>query len=83
MDFFQCLVVVGVELSSFCSRTTNDKGSLCSGKEGDKEEKLEKDAVLPGDTVLTSSESKMKMTLKYYSNFKLHLLRWLDTLYIW
>ena len=75
MYFFQCLVVVGVELSWLCSLTTNDKGSLCSGREGDKEAKLEKEAVLPGDTVLTSSESTNKLTLKYYSNFKLTLNR--------
>ena len=60
MDFFQCFVVVGVDVESDCdlSLTTNDRGSLCSGYEGDKDEKLEKEAVLPGDTVDTSSESK-------------------------
>ena len=52
-------MVVGVEVESACdlSLTTNDRGSLCSGYEGDKDEKLEKEAVLPGDTVDTSSES--------------------------
>lgn len=41
--------------------TTRDSGSLCSGAEhgGDSEEKLENEAVLPGETVDTSSESKM------------------------
>lgn len=59
MDFFQCLAVLtGVEELS-CSLTTRDKGSLCSGYPGDNEEKLEKEAVLPGETVDTSSESKI------------------------
>ena len=59
MDFFQCLVVVGVDSESDLSLTTSDSGSLCSGSDGDKDEKLEKEAVLPGDTVDTSSESKI------------------------
>jgi len=49
-------VLTGVEELS-CSLTTRDKGSLCSGYPGDNEEKLEKEAVLPGETVDTSSES--------------------------
>ena len=64
MDFFQCLGVTWEEhplVSWTRGLTTRDKGSLCSGAEhgGDNEEKLEKEAVLPGDTVDTSSESKM------------------------
>ena len=62
MDFFQCL---GVTWVSGWTRglTTRDSGSLCSGAEhgGESEEKLENEAVLPGDTVDTSSESKMEM----------------------
>ena len=51
--------MVGVESESDLSLTTSESGSLCSGYDGDKEEKLENEAVLPGDTVDTSSESKI------------------------
>ena len=51
--------MVGVDSESDLSLTTSDSGSLCSGSDGDKDEKLEKEAVLPGDTVDTSSESKI------------------------
>ena len=59
MDFFQCLAVLTGVLEVSRSLTTRDKGSLCSGYPGDNEEKLEKEAVLPGETVDTSSESKI------------------------
>lgn len=59
IDFFQCLAVRGVSsLSVFISLTTRDSGSLCSGYGGDTDAKLEMEAVLPGETVDTSSESR-------------------------
>ena len=59
MDFFQCFAVRGVSARSVLVSltTTRDSGSLCSGKGGDTEVKLDTEAVLPGDTVDTSSES--------------------------
>ena len=67
MDFFQCLGVL--TLSVCCRLTTRDRGSRCSGagqgwQGGDSDEKLEKEAELPGDTVDTSSESKLKTIIK-------------------
>ena len=62
MDFFQCLVAV-VGVAAWSLATTRDSGSLCSGAGqagaggGDTEQKLDREAVEPGDTVDTSSES--------------------------
>lgn len=55
MDFFQCL---GVEVW-FVSFITRERGSRCSRVEwrGLRGEKEEREAVLPGEIVDTSSES--------------------------
>ena len=53
IDFFQCFG----NLSSVL-RTTKERGSRCSGATGEMSgEMVEMEAVLPGDTVDTSSES--------------------------
>ena len=61
----------------FMSLITKERGSLCSGEEwkeevGDKDEVLagdtaESDAVLPGETVDTSSESAMGKTVRIFN----------------
>lgn len=61
----------------FMSLTTKERGSLCSGGDwkeeaGDKDDVLagdtaERDAVLPGETVETSSESAMKKTVRIFN----------------
>ena len=70
MDFFQCLGVTWAS-GSWCLLTTRARGSLCSGagQGGDTEVKLLQEAVLPGDTVDTSSESKMMAHYKMYIEF--------------
>ena len=70
MDFFQCLGVTWVS-GAWCRLTTRARGSLCSGAGhgGDSEEKLLQEAVLPGDTVDTSSESKMTAHYKMFIGF--------------
>ena len=85
MDFFQCLGVAWLLLSgcAWCRLTTRDSGSLCSGPGhgGDSDEKLENEAVLPGDTVDTSSESKMNGSLKNVQKFLEALTHSLKTLF--
>ena len=71
IDFFQCFGSLGLLLSSVL-RTTKESGSRCSGPTGEMSgEMVEMEAVLPGDTVDTSSESGEREMVRNIFGFTL------------
>ena len=56
MDFFQCLGSLGVSVSALL--TTRERGSCCSGAEGERRgERRGREEVEPGEMLDMSSES--------------------------